>query len=170
MLKEKWRQIDEFPTYSVSNLGRVHDDENNQEVFTSPNQYGHVRVNLWLPDRSARRTRSVALLVATAFIEPPDFLSDHVILLDGDLQHVSSENLAWRPRWFAWKYSRQLRIPQPLHYHNLKVRNVTLLKNYSSVIEAGMTEGLLFRDIWRSTYTEAAIYPQQYVFIIIERV
>jgi hypothetical protein len=30
---------------------------------------------------------------------------------------------------------------------------------YNSVIEAGMTEGLLFDDIWRSTYSGARIFP-----------
>lgn len=97
-------------------------------------------------------------------------MCDQLIILDGNLSNVIFTNLAWRPRWFAWKYTRQLRVPQPLHYHNLAVCNLTTEFRYTSIVVAGIEDGLLFSDIWRSTYTRTPVYPQGYIFEIIERV
>lgn len=169
MSKELWRNIIEFPIYDISNLGRVYNNKNGIIMRTSHTVFGHTKITLTAFDKS-RHTRSVAQLVAEAFVEPPDVLCDHVMVLNGDLYNVAAYNLTWRPRWFAWKYTRQLKKQQPMHYQNLPIINVTEGIKYNSVVEAGMTEGLLFDDIWRSTYTGAQIYPYSNVFEVINRV
>ena len=55
--------------------------------------------------------RSVALLVAKAFLKQPSEFFDTPINLNGDRLDNQVINLMWRPRWFAIKYNRQFREP-----------------------------------------------------------
>lgn len=167
-IKEIWAPIQGFPDYDISNVGRVYNRRRDLMMSTSVNNHGYVKITLLDPSRE-RHTRSVALLVAEAFVEAPDLLCDHVVVLDGNLTNVIAENLVWRPRGFAWKYSRQLGIEQPRHYQILPVLSVNDGMEYESVVDAGMKEGLLFEDIWRSTYSGARIYPTRQVFEVIDR-
>lgn len=169
MGEELWRNILEFPRYDISNFGRVYNIRRNMMMETSYTTYGHSKITLTAYDGS-RHTRSVAQLVADSFVEPPNLLCDNLIILDGDFTNVVYTNLAWRPRQFAWKYTRQLKERQPLHYRNLSVRNCDTGVEYSSIVEAGITEGLLFVDVWRSTYNSQPVYPYGSVFEVIERV
>jgi hypothetical protein len=167
---EEWRTIREFPNYEVSNLGRVFNIRHNHLMSTSITLQGHAKITLASEWDGTRYTRSVARLVAEAFLDPPNLLCDEVILLDGDLTNLNVENLAWRPARFAWYYTRQLKTPQPRHYQNLAVINAMTEDEYESIVEAGMREGLLFNDIWHSTYTGQSVFPSGAVFEIIERV
>lgn len=170
MIDEVWKTIPEFSNYQVSNLGNVYNLRFEHMMRTSCNNHGHIKITLQSEWDGKRYTRSVAQLVAEAFVEPPSFLCDHVIVLDGNFSNVVASNLAWRPECFAWKYTRQLKVPQPLHYRNLEVHNFVTDIYYSSIVEAGMVEGLLFEDIWRSTYTGDKTFPYYSIFEIIERV
>lgn len=170
MSDEIWNTITEFPTYSISNRGNVHNQHFDRPQKVYPNNYGHMRVTLTDHDTGERYDRSVVKLVAEAFCEPPNSDCNRIVVLDGDYTHTDAENLVWRPGWYAWKYVRQLKTTQPIHYHNLRVRCVTTLREYPSVIQAGIAEGLLFDDIWRSTYTKAELYPYGHVFEICESV
>ncbi len=104
-----------------------------------------------------------------AFVEPSTMFCDTVIILDGNFSNVAASNLAWRPRWYTRKYTRQLKVHQPIYYKNLTVHNVVTDAYYESVVHAGMIEGLLFEDIWRSTYTAAALFPYGAIFEVVER-
>lgn len=170
MDQETWRTIKEFPNYSISNLGRVHNNRVNRPMAISRTGYGHVKIGLRDSITGERFTRSVALLVAEAFVESPDILCDSVVLLDGDQTNVAADNLVWRPSWYAWKYVRQFKTPKSVYYENLAVRNITARRNYPSIVDAAMTEGLLFEEIWRSTYMAKPLYPYGFVFKVIERV
>lgn len=166
---ERWRTILEFPKYEISNKGNVYNTKTRQMMRTSITNYGHTKITLTDYD-GQRYTRSVAYLVAQAFIDPPTSMASYLIVLDGNFQNVDASNLAWRPRGFAWEYTHQLKYPQPNHYYNLPVRNVVTGFEYDSITEAGVTEGLLFNDIWRSTYTGNELYPHGSIFEIIKRV
>ncbi len=170
MTEERWRTIPEFSNYLISDLGRVYNTKKDIFMRTSLTNHGHVKLTFkddWSDDRY---TRSIALLVAEAFVEPINFMCDSLIILDGNFLNVAATNIAWRPRHHAWKYSRQLKVHQPIYYKNLEVHNLVTDSYYDSIIEAGMIEGLLFEDIWRSTYTGAALFPQGFSFEIVERV
>ncbi len=108
--------------------------------------------------------------MAQAFVPSPNVLCDQVVLLDGTLTNVMAENLVWRPQWYAWKYARQCKIEQPRHYWNLAVENIDTGVRYQSIIEAGISEGLLFDSIWRSTYSGDPVYPNNHIFEIAEGV
>lgn len=168
-VETRWFLIPDFPDYEIDDLGQIYNRRTRTLMRTSVTNHGHEKITLRAPDGS-RHTRSVALLVAELFVPRPTELCDTVIVLDGDLRNVVASNLAWRPRWFSWKYARQLRTPQPLHYQNLTVANVRENVEYENIIHAGMAEGLLFEDVWRSTYTGARVFPTHSVFEITERV
>lgn len=169
MTEEQWRTIPEFPKYEISSKGEIYNSHRRIFMRTSSNNFRDIKITLTDYDGS-RHTRSVALLVAQAFVNQPNYLCDCLVRLDGDMANVDARNLAWRPRWFAWKYSRQLRVPQPTRYHNLPVFNITEGIEYESVVEAGMIEGLLFENIWVSTYRGSETYPYGNIFEIIKRV
>lgn len=173
----EWRTISEFPNYEINARGEVYNSRTHQLMRSSVTNHGHVKITLMTrePDEdgvmiNVRYTRSVALLVAEAFVTPPNALCDCVIVLDGVLTNVRADNLAWRPRGFAWSYVRQLRTDQPRHYSNLRVVNITDNIEYESIIHASMVEGLLFNDVWRSTYSGSHVFPYGCVFEISERV
>jgi hypothetical protein len=174
VIREEWKRIWEFPQYSVSNYGRIRDEHRDRLMATSQTTHGHVKISLRDRHTGERYTRSVALLVAQNFVERPDALSDAVIVLDGKPENVVAWNLAWRPAWFAWHYAHQFRCQQPIAFQNLRVRNITRGYVYRSVIEAGVNEGLLFDDIWRSCCTPSEnrprIYPHRCQYEVAERV
>lgn len=170
MSEEVWATIPEFPDYQISNLGNVFNIRQNMLMRTSFNNYGHLKISLKSPHSNERFTRQISVLVAEAFVEPPNSRCDCVIILDGNYFNVAASNLAWRPKWYAWKYTHQLKVKQPIYYRNLVVHNITMHYYYNSIVEAGMIEGLLFSDIWRSTYTGLKLFPYGHVFEIIERV
>lgn len=167
---EAWVVIEDFPDYQISNLGNVYNTRFHKLMRTSHTSFGHSKITLKHSMTNQRFTRSVAQMVAEAFVEAPNNLCDNIIVLDGDFSNVAFYNLAWRPRWFAWKYTHQLKRTHPIYYRNLSVRNVVTGNYYESIVAAGIAEGLLFDDIWRSTYTGAILFPYASVFEIVERV
>lgn len=166
---ERWEDIEGFPRYQVSTEGRIYNKATGHFMRYSPNNYGHPKISL-LTETGARYTRSVAFLVARAFLIKPNHLCDRIIYLNGDLEDIRAENLAWRPRGFGWRYSRQFKIPQPTYYKNLPVVNLDTQIEYDNIIEAGRAEGLLFDHIWRSTYSGDPVFPTGSVWKIEERV
>lgn len=181
-LLEEWSVISEFPYYSISNLGRVFNERYNHIMRPSVNNHGHLKITLAREESffneltkeveicTNRYTRSVARLVAEAFVEVPNSLCNEVVVLDGRFQNVVATNLVWRPRWYAWKYTRQLKTKQPIYYRNLRVLNLVTKVEYDSIVEAGMSEGLLFDLIWESTYTQKPLFPYGHIFEVTERV
>lgn len=162
---EEWSDLREFPRYMVSSEGRVYNKNTGRYMRISPNNYGHPKISL-LTEHGTRETRSVAMLVAQAFIKKPNILCDRLIYLNGDLSDYRAVNLAWRPRGFGWQYSRQVRAEQPAYYRNLSVINTTTGVRYKNIVEAGMAEGLLFDHIWHSTYTGNPIFPNGSVWVV----
>lgn len=169
MEEELWVPIRGFPNYSVSNLGGVFNNKTGENMRVSRTNHGHLKISL-ISAEGVRHTKSVALLVAQEFVDAPDLTCDQVIILNGDLSDVSAPNLAWRPSWFSWHYTRQLKQAIPAYYKVLPVLNVDLSIEYESIVEAGTTEGLLFNDIWKSTYSRYRPYPSNSIFEVIDRV
>lgn len=166
---ETWLDIPHFSRYQISSEGRVFNKVSGVYMKTSQNNFGHPKISL-LDEDGKRYTRSPAVLVAKAFVKPPNNICDRVVYLNGEHDDIRSENLVWRPRWFAWKYARQLKQVQPVHYHNLKVKNILNGNVYTNVIEAGMMEGLLYEHIWHSTYTGRPVFPDGSIWAVDERV
>lgn len=168
--QEVWSEMRRFPGYLISNLGRVWNKKRERVMSPSLNNYGHLKISLY-DAYGIRRTFFVATLVGEAFVKAPDRRCTHIMIKDGDQTNVAAWNLTWRPKGFVWRYYHQLRTPQHVYYQNLPVVDMTHAKEYDSVIEAGIVNGQMFEDIWRSTSTGDAIYPYHSVYrVILDRV
>ncbi len=158
---EEWREIEGFPDYAVSNYGEVKRISTGRILAYKVNQYGVVYVGLMRSYK--QRQRSVALLVANAFLDRHSDVLDTPINLDGDRHNNRVDNLAWRPRWYAVKYNRQFRerYPNPIDepIGDLKTHEI-----WRNSFECAIANGLLERDVVLSilnrTYT--AITFQQF--------
>lgn len=166
MDEEVWAEILGFPGYLVSNYGHIFNKRRERMMSTSLNNHGYVKISLYGED-GERHTQLVAPMVGEAFVERPDRRCRNIMALDGDLSNVVAWNLVWRPSGFVWRYYHQLRTPQPGYFQNLPVVDMTRAKQYDSIIEAGMVNGQMFEDIWRSTYSGDAIFPYHSVYRVI---
>lgn len=157
-MEEIWVYIHGFPRYQINNYGEVWNTV--FEMFMKPSKMlnGQLKVSL-IDEHHIRRSLSVAVLVARAFVEPPNERSDQVILLDGNMENVAAYNLAWRTPRQAYLYARQMRLPPKTPWTNLQVLNQTTGVLYENIIQCGMAEGLVFQHIWESTF-KGAWYPE----------
>lgn len=165
MQEVTWKVIPGFPAYVVNNMGQVLNIETDRLMQLSFTLQGHAKVSL--VGLEGRQTLSVARMVAEGFVLRPNPLSDAVIVLNGNQADLRAENLAWRPMSFAWKYTRQLKEQQPIYYFNLSVQDIVEGWHYRNIIEAGQKLGLLYNDIWRSTYTGDTVYPGNSIFRVV---
>lgn len=162
---ENWVVIENFPDYSVSDHGRVRADKSDRILSLSVNQYGVVQVGLM--KNGVQRHRSVPLLVAKAFIEPPRGPFDTPINLNGDRHDNHVDNLVWRPRWFAIRYNQQFRYP----YENSIIHPVFDLKTgevSANSFECAIKYGLLERDLVFSILNRTYVWPTYQQFGILE--
>lgn len=158
---EAFKDIDEFPGYAVSNLGRVISKRFGRELTYSPTEYGDLTVGL-MKDRQQFR-RSVKGLVARAWVEGETLVFDTPIHKDGDRRNVNATNLAWRPRWFAWRYHQQFdNIP---HWTNqgpvVETRDGNI---YDTIYDAAIATGSFFDDIRRSITYGRVVFPSASIY------
>jgi hypothetical protein len=157
---EEWRQLAEFTGYSVSDHGRVLNDKTGRVLSLSINQRTIVIVGMM--QRGVQVKRAVSHLVANAFLHPPPHESfDSVINLNGDRFDNYSENLAWRPRWFAFKYHRQF-----VHRIGIgiPVKDLDTGTRYQTIWEAAMENGLLVHDIAEAVRNQSRVWPTKQRF------
>lgn len=101
------RQIPGFPNYYITFSGEVlSENRDMMPLAQNINQFGIAHVGLYSDNRLYRR--SVAKLVADAFLDPPQFSHYNTLIhLDGVKPNCHVENLMWRPRWFSFEYHKQ---------------------------------------------------------------
>lgn len=160
-----WRPIEGFPGYSVSNTGRVSNDETGRLMAMLVNQSGVV--NVGLTKNRTQYKRAVALLVAKAFLpKPPIEIFDCPINLDGDRYNNYADNLAWRPRWFATKYFQQFQYDHfDVHF---PVEEMDVGEKFESPWEAAIRFGLLQVDVMMSALNEIRVWPTMQRFRLLE--
>jgi len=164
---EVWVPISGHPGYIVSNYGRVSKEARiDHPMSISRTMAGHAKIGL-IDETGFRRTRSVAVLVAEAFVEPEYPNCDRVIVKNMDYDDLRAENLAWRPDGFAWEYSNQFKHEPLRHYVNLRVADIIHEIEYQNIIEAATHQGLLFKDVWRSTYSGEEVFPTRSIFTVV---
>lgn len=161
--EEIWTTIPDFPRYSVSNTGDVMNNRTEKLVKPQLTPQGVVYVPLF--EDGDQHVRSVKVLVAKAFVEGETEVFDTPINKDGNKTNNHYTNLVWRPRWFAVKYSRQFLKPQ-LHSDVGPVYDDINGEQYLNVYEAATANGLLIRDVFRSTFSDAPVFPTWQVFRI----
>lgn len=90
---EVWKKINEFPNYSISNCGRVRNDETNYIRKNTLNNTGYWVVSF--KDGTKSTIRLIHRLVAIAFIENSDPEKDCINHIDGDKLNNNPSNLEW---------------------------------------------------------------------------
>lgn len=143
-MQEEWREILEFPSYSVSTTGSVRNEETGHEMIQHVNQRGIVNVSF--NRRGRQYKRSVTVLVAKAFLKTARSLAfDTPINLDGDRHNNCVDNLEWRPRWHATAYFQQ--FDQPRQSIEREIQEYKSGEVFRTSWEAALRYGLLDWDI-----------------------
>jgi hypothetical protein len=156
---ETWTEIVLFPGYSVSDQGRVRNDDAGTPVKPVQNQFGLTHVGLTKAKKQYKR--SLAVLVATAYVHRPKDVFDTPIHLNGDRSDCRAENLVWRPRWFAVKFHKQ--------FEDDNVWSTVLVDTrtgdrYDSPMDAVVANGLLFKDLFLSVQNKTFVWPTYQTF------
>jgi hypothetical protein len=157
------KTIDDFPNYEVTNYGRFFNIRTGREMVLSPTLNGDLTVGFMKDGHQFRF--SAKGLVARAFVEGESELFNTPILLDCDKENLRVDNIMWRPRWFAWHYTRQFKRPFPNWYFYGPVIDVATSIQYRDYIDAAMTHGLLCRNIMESIYNGRLTFPTRQKFI-----
>lgn len=159
---DTWRPIEDFPGYIINMHGDTSSDRWDRKLIHTPGRKGMPTVGLTRDGKQHRR--SVAKLVAEAFLDPPireDF--DTVTHLDGDRSNCYYENLMWRPRWFAIRY-HQCRQRGIFDGWNQPIMIVETGEVFETMIEPAMKYGLIDNDISASLWNGTQTFPHGFHF------
>lgn len=162
-MHEEWASVGDFPNYVVSSHGRVMNETTRKFIEPSRTTQGAMKVGLF--SGNTKYTRSLKVLVATAFVDGMSEEFNTPIQLDGNPDNVRADNLVWRPRWFAWKYTRQFVNCDEYHDDKLYLH----LRSgvfYTSIYDVGVTYGVLFRDVKRHIWDGVPLFPDWEEFIL----
>jgi hypothetical protein len=163
---EEWREVRFFPGYSVSNRGRVRNDDTGRYMTLLINQRGIA--NVGLTKNKVQYKRSVSLLVATAFL-PKMYSSesfDTPINLDGDRTNNKIENLMWRPRWFAVNYHQQFNEEDSVGF-STPIVEIKTGEEFENSWEAATKYGLIDREIMVATINRTYVWPTYQQFRLV---
>ena len=91
---ENWKVIVEYPSYSISSLGRVKNNTTNKVLKAVPNTFGYLQVRLY--KEGQYKVFTIHQLVAAYFLPIPSG--------DLELNHIDEDKLNNRPRkCLNWK-------------------------------------------------------------------
>jgi hypothetical protein len=157
--------IDDFPTYGITNYGRVINFRTGRDMILSPTMHGDLTVGL---TRGGHQYRySVKVLVARAYVPGETDEFNTPIQKDGDKLNLAADNIVWRPRWFALRYARQFTNP-PQWYFFGPIKEVGG-PEYETYMDAAIHNGILCSDIRDSIYNEKPVFPTGQMFIYLRK-
>lgn len=161
---EVWRGIPSFPGSSVSNEGRVRNDKTGHVRILLMNSHGIVNVGLYRDNVQHRR--SVAVLVAEAFLPRPKLaVFNTPIHLNGDRTDIRADNLELRPLWFARAYHMQ--FSQPRRGLAKPIEDTATGECFKNSWEAAIKFGLLDREILLAVYNRTYVFPTLQIFRLV---
>lgn len=165
-MTERWTRLEEFPDYSVSTYGQVASDRRDIILRQTLNLQGIPMVNLKRDGRPT--TRSVPLLVASAFIPNPDPARfNSPIQLNGHRIDSHVDNLMWRPRWFAIKYHNQFHIEDFYYVPQAEILLLETDEVFKGFVDPSTKYGLHYRDIMFSYMNRHRVFPTNQQFRLI---
>jgi NUMOD4 motif-containing protein len=159
-MEEAWIPLQDYPGYSISNWGRVRNDKRSTLLSIVRTQSRHTYVSLM--KEGIQVSRSVAKIVAESFVDnprPTQFTTP--IHLNGDLSNSRADNLLWRPRWFAMRFTQQFGV-KPIEH--LPIRNKRTGEEFETCWPLVTTYGLLYMDIILATSNFTYVYPTMQTF------
>lgn len=146
---DQWEVCEEFPRYLISPYGEIRHRKNNSVKHPQRNQNGVTYVSIYDSENKRPRTRSVASLVAKAYVPKEDPSFDTVVHLDGDRANVNAENLIWRPRPFAISYHKEINRLVPVRDYR-RFYCLDTGEQHDNVFDLAMQTGSLPSRISRS--------------------
>jgi hypothetical protein len=158
---EDWAQIPEFPDYYVSTFGEVMNFETKRILKPSYTSRGALKVGLISGGR--QHARVLKLLVARAFVYGETDIFDTPINLDGNPHNNCVDNLVWRPRWFALKYTRQFKETYSNEVRG-PIKDLDSGTIYTTVRDASIDNGLLFKEVFASCLSGEVVAPTWQAF------
>lgn len=154
---ENWGSISEFEGYSVSDLGRVRNEETGRVLTVLRNGHGTCYVGMMKGRKQLRR--SIAPLVARTFVPIPNGREDFqgLIHVDGYQNNNRADNLMWRPHWFVVRYLNQ--IVHGSVGSDKPVLELKTQERYLSTWDAALAYGLIERDLISSILNRTFTWP-----------
>lgn len=166
MTMETWETIPEFPDYLVSDRGLICNERTGRILAQQTNQYGVRYVGL-VKDKEQFK-RSVAKLVAEAFIPNHNPRFNTPMHLDANQDHNFVANLVWRPRPFVITYYRQFHHPYK-HRIEVPIEIIQTGERFESSWDAARAYGLLERAVVMSVLNESTpVFPTSQLFRLIQ--
>jgi len=166
-MRVQWHELEEFPDYAVSEQGDIANIKTGIPRKLSINGQGIVKITLY-DTRKHLVTRSVARMVAEAFVPKPDQeIFDTPIHMDGELTNCRADNLVWRPRWFAIKYHRQFRNPE-FHIARGTFIDIDSEEVYDSIKDICVRNGVFWQDVIKCVTEETFVFPTYQKFRLFE--
>jgi len=161
---EDWRTIPEFPRYSISDHGRVRNNDTGHMLKINANQRGVAIAGFMLD--GVQYKRAIAVLVVDAFLRrPSDSPFQTPINLDGDRMNNRVTNLALRPRWFAIRYAKQFNYPRPRIHRPIYDKKTNEM--FANSFDAATTFGLLDSDVHDSVLHRTYVWPTYQEFLVL---
>lgn len=150
---EEFKEIEEFPKYEVSNLGRVRNKNTGKILKTRKSNSGYLYVSFWRD-----HNRFVHRLVAKTFIPNPNNYPE-VNHINEDKENNCIDNLEWCDHKYNSNYgTRNIRsaIKRGLRVEQYSLDG-KLIATFSSMREASRKSNIFFASIQRCCYN---IYSQ----------
>jgi NUMOD4 motif-containing protein len=145
---ERWLEIYEFPGYSISDQGRVRNDNTGRIMSLVQNSGGVLTA--YMVREGRQYARGVAKLVATHFLPHDTDMQSAPVHRDGNPLNNTVDNLIWRPRWYAVKYRHQFHEVGRPPYVDRPIQEVTTGLVFPNSWEAAKHFGLIEFDIFKS--------------------
>src|SRR5688500_16397254 len=153
---EEWVPLLGYPGYSISNLGRIRNDNRDRllTVVRLKTNYAYVG----LVKEGVQVKRALSKLVAETFLPSPTIPTFTTpIHFDGDPWNCRADNLDWRPRWFAIKHTRQFRIDLPQYPD--PVRETKTGEVFENSWKPVLRFGLIYMDLILSIFNHTYVFP-----------
>jgi hypothetical protein len=155
-MQEDWAEIEGFSGYAVSNRGYIMNTRTDTILSISKNREGIARVGMF-SDEGVYTSRSIAVLVARAFVPRDSEEFNAPIHCNGDRMDCDAGNLLWRPRWHAVHFHRQFHHPG--FRRQVKLENLKTGERYQLLADPCVQYGLRYVDVIKSYTNHEPTFP-----------
>jgi hypothetical protein len=157
---EQWAPLLGYPGYSASTLGRIRNDKRDSLLAIVLTSSQHKYVGLMKDGIQVKR--AVSKLVCETFVPVRNPAFTTPVHFDGDLTNCHSNNLDWRPRWFAMKHTIQFKRELPTYPD--PVREIRSGELFENCWDAVFRYGLLYMDLVLSITNKTYVFPTMQTF------
>lgn len=141
--KEEWKEIEGYPGYEISNLGRVYSQKTKQ-VRKLLNRKGRQTITI------GRDSLQVHTLVATAFLEKPKTKKRLVVNhLDGNPHNNHIENLEWTTDKGNNEHALNTGLKKVRRVEQYTI-NGEYIQTYSDIKEAMLELNVSYTAVWNA--------------------